>query len=563
MPIIVPEPSADKTKYLLIDNLQGGWSTRSYPHRIRDDQVQTLSNMMHTRDNIWTVRSGNIKYGGGSGATGSGVACKSGYRFYSGNPPSGALYVHTGPNLYEGNDGTGAFTLVSNALGTTYPASFAQMYDPDASGSGITPGASMFVCDGVNVPRIVQSTSIANVNTGSGFLPVGVVSGASIKPRFVCDWDYHLVYANEPTDPCALWISDALHPERFTGTALISSNGTTYIPFYPGGQSASLGVITGIVPFGQYLIVFFTAGIVIGYNTGSYGAFQYVWETISRTLGCPAPQSIVAMDDAVFFFGGDKFYATDGQSIAALPDELPTIWDYSGQQTAPDIATITTVSAARRGPMYMAGYTSASAGGSHNNRVLVFDTAANGGWQFPSNSGGAWSQFGPGMNFAWGQECRGPNDELLGYPFFWGSSTTDLISQFDPSPDVFTDAQVTNVPITWEIITKSFYLDAPFNKKTITGLYLLLAFNNASNPYSITVNPFIEIDSQTTVTFSPQTITVPTGVSETYVKCYPAGGSTEWPQGHGIAAGASGNTSTGSLNIVGFMLEFIVDDVDI
>ncbi len=566
-----------RTEFLVVDNLDGGWSTRSYPHRTKDGQMTVLDNFMHVRDNVWTLRPGNVLYGGGSGATGSGVNSVAGTRFYTGSPIAGTLLVHSDSKVYSGNDLTGAFTQISTGvMSTTQPASFAQLYDPDnASAAAVT----CFIADGSRVPQRWDGANWGAVKTTAGFLPIGAASGVSITPKYVCEWNYHLVYANEPTDPTALWISDALRPERFTGTALTDSTGLTYYAYYPGGRGTKMGEITGIIPFGPTLIIFYTAGIVTCVNTGSYGSFQYTFTKISPTLGCPSPRSIVALDQCVIFFGGDRFYCTDGNYVVPLPDELPTLYgnDNAAQQP-PEILDPTSVSAFRRGLSYLASYQS-SAGLGYNDRIAVFDTQGTSGtangWVWYMGTGGVWYRWPSGMTLNWGLECRGAGDAGT-YPCYWGSSSADVIAEFDPpgASPAFTDF---GNAISFELRTKAYFLERPVHSKVVEGLWPIMVFNAGPTQYTITAQPYAIFDPGQVYNFSAVNFVVPpqgtaygsalygsflysdTGLtSQQTLKSYPQGGPL-YPKGYSVQLGISGSASN-SFNLIGFVAELFVNE---
>lgn len=584
----VPVKSTQRTTFTVLDKLDGGWSTRSYPHQIKDSNLALLDNFVRIKDSIWTIRPGNIPYGGGGGGSGSGVPSLAGCRFYRGTPVSGQLCVQSGGNFYTGLDGTGAFSSQNAGMSTTQPATFAQMYDPDNQAGAAT---TLFICDGSRPPQRWDGTNFGQVNTAATYLPTGLISGQPIKPLYCTDWNYNFVYANEPTDPCAVWISDPLRPESFTATAFTDSAGNGYFPYYPGGRNASLGVITGVLGWGQYLLVFFTSGVVVGYNTGSYGTFQYVWTVLSRTIGCPAPRSIVAMDAQVLFFGGDRFYATDGQTLAPVPDEIPSIYSHNNvAQGPPEMTNVATVAAFRRGLSYMVSYQS-NQGSLYNDRMLVFDTQAQGGWYWQgflgsAPSGGAWSRFPSGMPLNWGVECRGPGDSS--YPCFWGLSNQDLVSQHDPSAQCFTDF---GNPIPFEIRTKSFFFDKPVNEKVVEGIYPILVFAPLASPYGVNISPYAVFDGGIKYAFSQvfYSITQVTGgttyggasgpplydtglvygggqplvaIQQTQ-KSYSFGGGAggALPRGFSMAAGLTGNSSN-SFNLIGFVVETITDEVE-
>ena len=453
-------------------------------------------------------------------------------------------------------------------MSTTQAAQYSQMYDPDnASGANVT----LFITDGSRTPRRYDGTNFGAVQTGGVFLPLGVQSGVPITPLYTCTWGYSLVYANEPTDQSALWISDQLRPERFTATAITDTAGSTYIPYYPGGKNSNMGVITGVIAFGSYLIIFFTAGIVTAYNTGSYGAFQYVFTTISRTTGCTAPRSIVAMDFAVVFFGGDRFYCTDGFQVYPMPDQIPTVYSQANvSQQPPAINNPTTVVGARNGLQYWASYETVSGNG--QTQIVVFDGQANGGWQYSAGSGGAWSRFPSGMPMAWGVDCRGPGDAAT-FPFFWGSSQADVVAQFDATGSANTDF---GSAITFSICTKNFYLERPANPKTVEGVYPLIVVTANAN-YTFALQPYLIFDTGAQYNFTPLTYdavgpgslygvakygTILYNAQSFYelfnAKSYPNQLPTA-PVGFSFALGLSGSTME-PFNVLGFEADLLIDE---
>lgn len=556
-----------------LDRLMGGWSTRSYPHEIEDSQLAVLDNFVHSRDNIWSLRPGNVLYGGGAGTTGSGLKALNLARFYSGNMTSGTLCVHSGTNFYTGNDTTGAFTSQNTSLSSTTRMMTTQMFDPDNPSGAAT---SLFICDGSRVPQLWDGTNWNAVKTGGSFLPNGTASGAPIKPLYCASWNYHLVYANESTDPTALWISDALRPERFTGTTFTDSGGTNYTPYYPGGRDAGLGVITGVAALGPLLGIFFTNGIITAWNTGSFGAFQFVFNTLSRTIGCPSPMSIAVMDSQIIFFGGDRFYATDLQTVYPLPDLIPTVYDYDNISLNPPlINNISTVVGVRRSLTYWASY---DTGNGYQSQIVVFDTQGNGGWQYSSSTGGVWSRFPTGFNLACGIECRGPGDTTR--PFFWGNSNADQIAQHDPTTATYTDF---GAAINYELRTKSFFFDEPIKPKLCLGIYPLMVFTPTSNgTYNVNaVQPYVYTDSgpesfsNISYTVTPQGTLFGSGAlfgtgvlfedgtlpDQQSKKSFPPGGAA-FPKGNSVAFGVTGSSNQ-PFNLIGFSADVLIDEPEL
>ncbi len=563
-----PVLDSDRTVRIVIDDLSAGWSTRSFPHLIDERALYVADNVVFNRDGLISKRPGNVAYGGGSGATGTGQPIMSLGRFYFGTPQVGQLIAHSGGVLFRGNDATGAFTQIGAGLSTTTPAAFTQMYDPDMMvGGSATPATVLFVADGKNVPHIFDGVSYVPVQTGtsggSNFLPNGR-AGNPLTPAYVTNWGEHLVYAGQPDEPTGLYISDALRPERFNGYPLLDSAGSAYTAYFPAARDGTLGVITGIYSVGPYLVIFFTSGIVTAYNTGTYGAFQYIFSTISRSTGCPAPRSIVPFEGFLVFFGGDRFYATDGQSVVALPDEIPSVYATSSQSAFPsEMQQKTSVVGVRRGQQYWAAYDNVGTG--RNSSIVVFDQSANGGWTYGAQSGGAWSRWPTGMPLSCGLECRGPGDANQ---LFWGSSVGDRIAQHDVGG--YADF---GAPIAMEIRGKAFFLDKPIWPKKLVGLYLVGAFPTQGQQYTDVVVGYVVTDAETdyappvmigvnpsgaaygTLHYGSFTYGASTQIIQATGKTYTAQPSI----GRSVQPGMT-ESSINAFNLIGFVMEVIVDE---
>jgi hypothetical protein len=560
MPGVEKIEGTDFTYRVKVDQLRAGWVTRSFPHLIPDDALYVADNVVFNRDGLVSKRPGNSKYGGGSGATGSGQPILAMTRFYPAAGPQ--LLVHSGTQLYVGNDSTGAFTSVGTGLTSARGANFAQQRDPDMStGNAI----ALFVCDGARIPQVYDGAHFVPVSTAAGFLPNGIVTGTPIKPSLCLNWREHMVYAGDPDDPSALWISDAFRPERFSGYAILDSAGTSYIPYYPGGADGALGSITGIAQLGPYLVIFMTAGVVAAINTGTYGAFQYQFTTISATTGMPAPRSLKVFEGFAIFFGGDRFYATDGTIVVPLPDEVPSVYANSSASAFPsEMRSRTSVVGVRRGTQYWAAYD--NVGGGRNLAIVVFDLSANGGYQFGAKTGGAWSRWPTGMPLGAAVECRGPGDSQQ---LFWGSSSSDLVLQHDTGTyDDWGSA------IAMEVRAKAFFLDQPINPKKVMKLYVLLALPALGAQYTEAVQAYVVFDSSTAVAPAVAVLVKPSGVAygtltygtfnygsaaqiiQTSAETFPQVEN----QGNSVQPGVT-ESSKNPCNIIGFVMELIVDPV--
>lgn len=565
MPKTFDVVGAERTTRIVVDDISGGLSTRSFPHLIADNELAIADNVVFTRDGIASKRPGNVNYGGGNGATGSGSAILAMTRFYAGTPVAGSLIVHSGANLYKGTDGTGAFAQIMNGLSAAQGANFAQCYDPDAdAGAG---AVVLVVCDGARIPQLWDGAATSAVKTGSAggvnYLPVGR-TGNPITPAYLCNWGPYLVYAGEPTEPSAIYISDALRPERFNGYGLEDSAGTQYTPYFPAGRNTDLGIITGLAVVGGVLLIFYTSGIVACTNTGTYGAFEFEFSRLACAAGCVAPRSIAIFEWFVVFFGGDKFYATDGLTVVPLPDRVPSI--YSSTNTAiypPEMKTKNSVVGVRRSQQYWASYD--VTGNGVPTAVAVFDFRANGGWQYGAQSGGAWSRWPTGMAVSAAIECRGPgdNDQL-----FWGSSQADLVAQHDTG--VYADF---GESIPCEVRAKSFFLDRPIWPKTIQAVYPLLLYPAEGNEYTGIVTPYVAMDQQ--LDFSPP-VNVDVqeaggvygvkdygafnyGSAQNIVTGVPKGYPAQPALGYSVAPGCT-ESSSNPFNCIGFVCEVTIDE---
>jgi hypothetical protein len=455
---------------------------------------------------------------------------------------------------------------LASGFSTSATPTFTQVYDPNATTAS---KIVCIICDGSRIPYYTDGNTVAPVTTTAGYLPVGVQSGTAIKPSIAYLWGYSLVYTGDSSDPGAVYIADAMSPETFTGYSFVTPNGAnSYIPYYPGGQNGTLGAVTGLASVGANLVIFFTAGVVVAVNTGTYGATQFQFFRVSSSTGCTSTKSIVEFDGFVMFFGGDRFYGTDAQYVYPVNDEEADVYSYMSRSAQPPaIKNITTVVSVRRGSQYWASYDTTGSG--MQDTILVFDIGANGGYTFGPDSrqnGGAWSRWPSGMPLSAACSCRGPGDTGQVY---WGNSTKDQIYQHDIG--TFSDD---GAPIAFEMRSKYFAFDKPVNPKTVQALYVIGVFDVPGAGYSSTIIPYITIDTDVdqaqpiAFTINQQSILYGGlsnyGGSSTYGtpgsyqqqtgKGYPA----YPPKGQYIGVGVT-ETSVNPFNVLGFVLEATID----
>jgi len=565
----LPVADSDTNLWVVIDQLDAGWSTRSFPHLLDPRKLFIADNVQFPKDGLVSKRAGNVVYGNGTGLVGTGVRTLSATRFYTGTPISGTLIIQNNGNIYTGVDLTGAFTSRGTGFSTTQPASFAQIFDPDFNGGGANASDALYICDGSRVPQLWNGTTMVAINTGLGF-PLNRAGGAAITPKFCYAWENHMVFAGEPTEPGAVYISDAFRPERFTGTNFTDTAGSSYVALFPGDRDGKLGDVTGFASVGPYLIVFFRAGVVSLFNTGAYGGFQYRRNVVSSTVGCTSPFSIVEFDTYVVFFGGDRFYATQGTpgDIVYLPDEVPSLYAQNSKSVRPpEIVNLTTVESVRNDDEYWASYDFDGSG--IQKRIAVFNRRVNGGWQYGAPTGGAWSRWPSGMHLGCAVRCGGAGDIKQ---IYWGAADTDQIAIFDQG--VFGDL---GNAITVEIRTAQFFLDRPIWPKEVVYLYPLLVFDAGFGTFTSTSAPYVVYDSsqfnatQISVTITPQgslwgSFNWGSGVwsssaTQTFVFGIPSWNQPGVAAPRGLSFGLGiVESSTNPFNLIGFVAQVKVDE---
>jgi len=577
-PQLSPVKGQQNTSRVTIAELTGGLSTRAFPTLIPGNYLTVANNVRYYSDGLISKRPGNQNFGSGNGAIGTGLPSQSGTRFYPASTVAASaapqLIVQSNGKLYRGNDITGTFTQVASAFTFSNNCNYTQMFDP------VTQQIQLFVVDGAHVPVMVNAAGVGTqVSTGFGvgtnaFLPANPL-GNPITPAYLCEFQYHLVYAGEPTDPTAIYISDALNPQNFNGYSITDTQAVNYTQYYPGGRGGKYGVITGIATVGQSLLIFFTNGIISMQNSGVYSATQYTFNVLSPSIGLKSPRSLIFMDYFVSWFGGDKFYATDGINfLSPIPDELPTVYSNTSTSAFPPlIKNNTTVMGDRRESQMI--WTYDSTGGGIIDSNVVFDMSAQGGWSPGNNKGGAWAMWS-GMPMEWAVECRGPGDN---FQLFWGSSIADKIAQHDYVATIGASGGCSDFgqPISMEVRTKAFLFDIPANPKTVQSMYIMCAFNALSMEYGVSIQPYIFFDNFQVLTVNQAQFNVPsvgaiygtgpvygTGVLyESESLSFQQTSKASMPgisQGLSVAPGII-ETSIWPVNLYGFVVELTVEPV--
>lgn len=590
-----------------------GWSTRTDATNIADDELSLADNVVFNKDGLCSKRPGNTNRPGGilnpvgtlptyqagtnGYASGSGKPCLALTEAFnlgtvtvslSGGVPSflvrhdgdGKLYYTdptNGPNgqwvLVPGSGTTAALTL-----STTLSCRFTQAFDPDYNYGGVV-GARvvLIVTDGSGqISPMVWAgpgTTIATIQGGAGtrFFPIDPATGVLSKPKYCIQWGVYTVYAGDSYGGGGLLISDALRPTAFTGVASVSTDNSSVLPYFPAGRSAILGVMTGLSIVNETLVIFYSNGIVAGSNTGTYGAFEFKFKTISTNIGTKSPDSIVNMEFFTAFYSGNALYATDGNSFVQLPDMTPTVYRNTFDAAFPaEIKDVTTVSGMRYGPQIWWSYYSGANPSTSLDRVLVFDTSANSGYSYGSKEGGSFSRW-IGVNIRCGYQKRGPST-FSQYQMYWGDSSIDRVALHNSrqgTDPVYSDF---GASIQTTIVGKAFSLDQPGSWKNVLNYQVQVEYSTFIT-FNEQIQPAVVCDGVPV----PMQGIVPTiqGASPVYgvqpfgsffygpqgtyyILCLDAGGLTQQPRAHYIAPAVL-ETSSQEFNLLGVTMDVQID----
>ena len=224
--------------------------------------------------------------------------------------------------------------------GTTNVAA-TQMYDPD---NPLTIGSdTLFLVDGANPPQMwtgPPAATTTQVQTGTysarGATQVGCPTNrantAPITPAFVTVCRNQLIYAGEPTEPGAVYISDPFFPEAFNNNSLLTTGvvAGTYIPYFVGrSDGVEGGPITGIGPLGNALMVYKQSAVYrMDYGFSLFGdASNWAVTPVSVSVGCQSPKSLVRFDTFHVFLGNNGVYMTDGISVQRISDNMSPLFE--------------------------------------------------------------------------------------------------------------------------------------------------------------------------------------------------------------------------------------------
>ena len=492
-------------QYIAYLDLSGGRNTKRDPHALDRNMLVQSDNTWMAQGNTIQKRPGNVGIGISAynpnslpslgyisqGAVGSSVpylAMVEG-RFFD---TTALVVLGTDSNLYAAPVTNPAVSTtpaqwkkIGAATGSTYIQAV-QLFDPDPTAAGIGQGAdgTLFITTGVNIPLRWAGPGNLAQTTVSAQLPQKTNAPGPITPKYCGTLFSSMFYAGEPTDPCAVYVSNPFQPEQFTINIIAPTPPTTtntYIPLYAGrGDGVNGGYITGLAVLQQTMVIYKESSIYYMYNVSLAGEMLWATAIGSSSVGALSPGSIVSFDQFHCFLGIDGVYTFDGTNTRKISENNPDLFD--GPSAL--ITNRKTAVAVRYGNKY----------------IIFFDV----GLGYPSR--GAWFDFGKpdvdqypavgtfsAMNVAGIAPLRGPLDTGN---FAWASATQDLIGVFGGEVNGFIVASDFLNPISTTVQGKADYFadiwgeEGVVDEKVVDSIQLLMSLPviSASQSYTFQGN---------------------------------------------------------------------------
>jgi hypothetical protein len=473
----------ESPQWVLYPDLSGGLNTQKDPHALDRNQLATSINVWLITNNAISKRPGNVPLITVSGATGSGAV---------GQTLSTAQFAGVTSILVQSNNiiyQAKTTDMAWNNIGTIATGGImhtTDLYDP------LQTSDCTFIVDGVDFPRIWKGP-------GSGALiaalaPNNQTGSALITPLYVDTLFSSLFYANDPTAPTAVYISDPFQPESFTANAITTTANInynpTYIPYLVGrNDGVNGGSITGIKRFQNIMLVFKQGAVYALQQVGLFGDLVWAVTLVSASTGCVAPRSIVAFDTFVCFLGIDGVYMTDGTVVNRISDAVPTFFDGT-IGVVPDIVVRSTAVGVRNGQRYLLFYdngagTTTPAG--YPTIGMFFD------WSKLDSAGRPTAGQIAGMNVNGAAPLRGPLDNGT---IAWCDGSQDRVGNF-PAQGVYADF---GAPIATQIAGKADMMTdvwgdrAAISTKQVDNVRLLVSILNPVNGEVLTFNVYTVFD---------------------------------------------------------------------
>jgi hypothetical protein len=256
---------------------------------------------------------------------------------------------------------------------------------------------------------------------------IASTTSAMTGPAVNCDkivfWNNRAWCAINDTYPDRLYYSADGNPESW--------GATNYIPI---PMVATDERITGLIPFLGRLCIFTDNSITL-LSGNDDASWQSGLQTTEWRVGCINHRTVKLLNNLVIFLGRDGIYAYDGVTAHRISDGI--------QNTIDDInrTYISNCCAETDEQRYYLSYTSASGGGSVNDKMIIFDTThglaqggvINGAWTGPHT-------IGAGSLCFW----QGIVDQ--GELYYGDATSTGFIHEFyDPAYKDFSGSSMTGI----------------------------------------------------------------------------------------------------------------------
>ena len=479
MPESISFDAIGPPRYVPYMDLSGGLNTKKDPHALARNELAQSVNGWYGTGNAFSKRPGSIRFSGGlisnanlAPATGLAAARFGNVTYALAQQP---YLAQSASVISYSVKGSGSFTAITFPPGSPYfsytanPFNVAQMYDPETGKN------TVFMVDGVDVPQTwygPPNTNVQPVNSSGTHIPYNHTNSAPITPAYVTTAGFYLIYAGEPTEPTAVYISNPYYPQIFNTSATTTSGilPNPYIPYLVGfNDGVNGGNITGIqqLPDGSAtgaVMIYKQSAVYRMNQVGFFGEMYWGETLVSASVGCTSPRSIVAFDTFHCFLGIDGVYQTDGASVRCISSNVPTYFDSSLNGNAALIQNRTTAIATRQGQRYLIWFDATGTGVC--NTGLWFDFGR------PGQDGLPTVGEIDGMSVSGLAPLRGPGDDGN---FVWTSALVPYAYEFGVG---FLDDAV---PITTSFAGKADFFDdlfgpaAPIQLKSTDDVWLLLS----------------------------------------------------------------------------------------
>jgi hypothetical protein len=494
-------------QYIAYLDLSGGRNTKRDPHALDRNMLVQSDNTWMAQGNTIAKRPGNTGIAISAynpngmpslpyisqGAVGSSVpyrAMAEG-RFFE---TTALVVLGTDSNIYAAPVTNPAVSTtpaqwqkIGAATGATYIQA-AQLFDPDPTQTREGADGALFITTGVGAPLTWPGPGNLAQSTVLSQLPQKTGQPGNITPQYCATLFSSMFYAGEPTDPCAVYVSNPFQPQQFTINLIAPTPPTTtntYIPLYAGrGDGIDGSRITGLAPLLQTMCIYKESSIYYMYNVSLVGEMLWAVAIGSASVGAMSPASIVRFDTFHVFLGIDGVYTFDGTNTRKISENNPDLFD---------------------GPSALIQNRKTAVAVRYGNRYIIFFDI---GLGYPSR--GAWFDFGKpdvdgypavgtvsNMNVAGIAPLRGPQDYGN---FAWASATQDLVGVFGALQSGFVTSSDFLQPITATVQGKADYFadiwgeESVVDYKVVDSIQLLMSLPVISSSQSYTFQGNITYD---------------------------------------------------------------------